>query len=54
LTGFASFAKVPLPDGNRQEGHTMNDATETSRTILWLTVYAGLSVSLFVFAVASR
>jgi uncharacterized membrane protein YqhA len=32
----------------------MNDTTEASRTILWLTVYAGLAVSLLVFAVSLR
>ena len=32
----------------------MNDATETNRVVIWLTVYAALAVSLLVFAVANR
>ncbi len=32
----------------------MNDAAETNRVVLWLTVYAALAVSLLVFAVAHR
>lgn len=32
----------------------MNDAAEANRTVLWLTVYAALAVSLLVFAVAHR
>jgi len=32
----------------------MNDAAEIKRTVLWLTVYAALAISLLVFAVANR